>query len=48
VRRFVNKIRSTDPEVFVHVHTAPGEEGQVDFGGVGELYDPNKEEKLLQ
>jgi transposase len=41
VRRFVNKIRSTDPEVFVRVHTAPGEEAQVDFGGVGQLYDPN-------
>jgi len=40
VRRFVNKIRSTDPEVYVRVHTAPGEEAQVDFGGVGQLYDP--------
>jgi len=41
VRRFVNKMQSTDPEVFVRVHTAPGEEAQVDFGGVGQLYDPN-------
>jgi transposase len=41
VRRFVNKMRSTDPEVFVRVHTAAGEEAQVDFGGVGQLYDPN-------
>jgi transposase len=41
VRRFVNKLRSTDPEVFVRVHTTPGEEAQVDFGGVGQLYDPN-------
>jgi hypothetical protein len=40
VRRFVNKLRSADPEVFVRVHTAPGEEMQVDFGGVGQLYDP--------
>jgi transposase len=40
VRRFVNKMRSTNPEVFVRVHTAPGEEAQVDFGGVGQLYDP--------
>jgi transposase len=42
VRRFVNNMRSTDPEVFVRVHTAPGEEAQVDFGGVGQLYDPNR------
>ena len=41
VRRFVNKMASTDPEVFVRVHTAPGEEAQVDFGSVGQLYDPN-------
>jgi transposase len=41
VRRFVNKMRSTDPEVFVRVHTAPGEEAQVDFGGVSRLYDPH-------
>jgi transposase len=41
VRRFVNKMRTTDPEVFVRIHTAPGEEAQVDFGGVGQLYDPN-------
>ena len=41
VRRFVNKLRTSAPEVFVRVHTAPGEEMQVDFGGVGQLYDPN-------
>jgi transposase len=40
VRRFVNKMRRTEPEVFVRVHTAPGEEAQVDFGSVGQLYDP--------
>jgi transposase len=40
VRRFVSKLRSTAPEVYVRVHTAPGEEMQVDFGGVGQLYDP--------
>jgi transposase len=40
VRRFVNKMRAKNPEVFVRVHTAPGEEAQVDFGGVGQLYDP--------
>ena len=42
VRRFVNKMRVAAPEVFVRVHTAPGEEAQVDFGSVGQLYDPNK------
>jgi len=41
VRRFVNKVASTEPEVFVRVHTVPGEEAQVDFGSVGQLYDPN-------
>jgi transposase len=41
VRRFVNKMWPPDPEVFVRVHTAPGEEAQVDFGGVGQLYDPD-------
>jgi transposase len=40
VRRFVSKLQSTAPEVYVRVHTAPGEEMQVDFGGVGHLYDP--------
>ncbi len=40
VRRFVHKLRPTSPEVFVRVHTAPGEEAQVDFGRVGQLYDP--------
>ena len=43
VRRFVNKMRPTEPEVFVRVHTAPGEEAQVDFGGVGQLYDPSSD-----
>jgi len=40
VRRFVRKLRPAEPEVVVRVHTAPGEEGQVDFGSVGQLYDP--------
>ena len=40
VRRFVNRMRPNEPDVFVRVHTAPGEEAQVDFGGVGQLYDP--------
>jgi transposase len=44
VRRFVSKLRSTAPEVYVRVHTAPGEEMQVDFGGVGKLYDPIRDQ----
>lgn len=40
VRRFVKHLRPAEPEVVVRVHTAPGEEAQVDFGRVGYLYDP--------
>jgi transposase len=40
VRRFVHQICPTEPEATVRVHTAPGEEAQVDFGSVGSLYDP--------
>jgi transposase len=40
VRRYVARICPAEPEVFVRVHTAPGEEAQVDFGAVGPLYDP--------
>ena len=40
VRRFVHQLRPTEPEIVVRVHTAPGEEAQVDFGAVGQLYDP--------
>jgi transposase len=42
VRRYVRKLRPAEPEVVVRVHTAPGEEVQVDFGSVGQLYDPDK------
>ncbi|MCP4543374.1 MAG: IS21 family transposase, partial [Chloroflexi bacterium] len=41
VRRYVHKLRPAEPKVVVRVHTAPGEETQVDFGSVGQLYDPN-------
>ena len=40
VRRFVRRLRPVEPEAVVRVHTAPGEEMQVDFGSVGLLYDP--------
>ena len=41
VRRYVHKLRPQEPEAVVRVHTAPGEEVQVDFGSVGQLYDPS-------
>jgi transposase len=40
VRRYVRRLRPHTPEAVVRVHTAPGEEVQVDFGSVGPLYDP--------
>lgn len=40
VRRFVHHLRPAEPSVVARVHSAPGEEAQVDFGGVGQLYDP--------
>ena len=40
VRRFVSQLdRQKEPESYVRVHCAPGEEMQVDFGYVGKLYD---------
>jgi transposase len=40
VRRFVQRLRPVEAEVFVRVQTAPGEELQVDFGSTGQLFDP--------
>ena len=40
VRRFVSHLEPDIPEAYTRVHTAPGEEMQVDFGSVGQLYDP--------
>lgn len=40
VRRFVSQMETVEPEAYTRVHTAPGEEMQVDFGTVGQLYDP--------
>lgn len=41
VRRFAAHLRKDEePACFTRVHTAPGEEMQVDFGYVGKLYDP--------
>jgi transposase len=40
VRRYVQRICPPESRVTVRVHTAPGEEAQVDFGAVGKLFDP--------
>lgn len=40
VRRYVSHLRPREPEAVVRVHTAEGEELQVDFGSVGQLFDP--------
>jgi len=40
VRRFVHRLEPVEPEVFIRVQSAPGEDMQVDFGTVGQLYDP--------
>ena len=40
VRRFVHRLKPEEPEAFMRVHSDPGEDMQVDFGSVGQLYDP--------
>lgn len=40
VRRYVHRLHPPHPCVVVRVQTPPGEEAQVDFGPVGQLYDP--------
>lgn len=40
VRRFVHQLEPKQVEAVVRVHTEPGEDLQVDFGAVGQLYDP--------
>ncbi len=40
VRRFVSRRYPQVPQVTVRVHSAPGEEAQVDFGTAGPLFDP--------
>jgi transposase len=40
IRRFVHRLEPLEPEVFVRVHSEPGEDMQVDFGTVGQLFDP--------
>lgn len=40
VRRFINRLEVSVPEAYTRLHSAPGEEMQVDFGSVGQLFDP--------
>jgi transposase len=40
VRRFVPQLKPKEVEAFIRVHCEPGEELQVDFGHVGDLFDP--------
>jgi len=40
VRRFVHHFKPVEKEVFTRVNTEPGEEMQVDFGFVGQIFDP--------
>ena len=41
VRRYVAHLEPKSVEAYVRVHTAAGEEMQVDFGAVGQLFDPS-------
>jgi transposase len=40
IRRFVRHLRPPTDRAMVRVHTAPGEEAQVDFGSAGSFLDP--------
>ena len=40
VRRYVTHLEPESVEAYSRVHTAAGEEMQVDFGAVGQLFDP--------
>jgi len=41
VRRFVHRLHPPQDQAVVRVHTAPGEEAQVDFGSAGSFLDPS-------
>jgi len=40
IRRYVKHLEPDKKEVFVRVHSEPGVEMQVDFGSIGQIYDP--------
>jgi transposase len=42
LRRYVHRLFPSPARVVARVHSAPGEEAQVDFGPVGSLYDPEQ------
>ncbi len=44
IRRFVHQLEPKTPEAYARVQTPPGQEMQVDFGEVGQLYDPSSGE----
>ena len=41
VRRFVHRLHRREDQAVVRMHTAPGEEVQVDFGSAGSFLDPS-------
>lgn len=40
IRRYVQHMKPSEKEAFVRVHSEPGEEMQVDFGSIGQIYEP--------
>ena len=43
IKRFVRRLNPVEKEVYIRVHTKPGEVVQVDFGYVGLIYDPKNQ-----
>jgi transposase len=41
IRRYVHQLEPKKPDAYTRVQTPPGQEMQVDFGEVGQLYDPS-------
>lgn len=41
IRRYVHRLEPKEVKAYARVQTAPGQEMQVDFGEVGQLYDPS-------
>jgi transposase len=41
IRRYVRQLEPKKPEAYARVQTSPGQEMQVDFGEVGQLFDPS-------
>ena len=45
LRRYVRRIEAKTPQGFMRVETPAGEEAQVDFGFVGEIWDPRQKKR---